>query len=99
MQAIAGHGLAVERGSATTMGIYGSQAGMDYCTAVTANRPQVQWSFGGSMHLVAVYGTLKKGFRNHRLLAQSRFVGEALTEPNFTRSEERRVGKECRSRW
>ena len=36
------------------------------------------------MHLVAVYGTLKKGFGNHRLLAQSRFVGEALTEPNFT---------------
>ena len=36
------------------------------------------------MHLVAVYGTLQKGFGNHKFLAQSRFVGKALTEPNFT---------------
>lgn len=36
------------------------------------------------MHLVFVYGTLKKGYGNHRLLAQSMFVGKAITEPNFT---------------
>lgn len=29
---------------------------------------------------VFVYGTLKKGFGNHRLLSRSRFLGEAVTK-------------------
>lgn len=32
---------------------------------------------------VFVYGTLKRGESNHRLLARSRFVGVATTEPRF----------------
>jgi gamma-glutamylaminecyclotransferase len=32
---------------------------------------------------VFVYGTLKRGGENHRLLAGQRFVGEARTEPAF----------------
>ena len=36
------------------------------------------------MHLIAVYGSLKRGFGNHSLLAKSRFVAEATTEPTFT---------------
>lgn len=31
------------------------------------------------MHRVFVYGTLKRGFRNHRLLEGSTFIGEAHT--------------------
>ena len=31
------------------------------------------------MHRVFVYGTLKRGFRNHRFLEKSRFLGEAYT--------------------
>ena len=31
------------------------------------------------MHRVFVYGTLKRGFRNHRFLEKSGFVGEART--------------------
>ena len=30
-------------------------------------------------HLVFVYGTLKKGYRNHRLLANQMFIGHATT--------------------
>lgn len=32
---------------------------------------------------VFVYGTLKKGFGNHRVLGKSRFIGEALTNEKF----------------
>ena len=35
------------------------------------------------MTLVFVYGTLKRGQRNHRLLAASRFVGAATTRPLY----------------
>lgn len=31
-------------------------------------------------HLVFVYGTLKRGHGNHRLLESSEFIGEAITE-------------------
>lgn len=30
-----------------------------------------------------VYGTLKQGYSNHRLLEQSKFIGEAYTEDTF----------------
>jgi gamma-glutamylaminecyclotransferase len=33
--------------------------------------------------LLFVYGTLKRGQRNHRLLADQRFVGPAVTAPGF----------------
>jgi gamma-glutamylaminecyclotransferase len=33
--------------------------------------------------LLFVYGTLKRGQRNHRLLADQRFVGPAVTAPCF----------------
>jgi gamma-glutamylcyclotransferase (GGCT)/AIG2-like uncharacterized protein YtfP len=36
-----------------------------------------------SPDLVFVYGSLKRGFRNHRLLAGSRLVGSGLTEPRY----------------
>ena len=36
-----------------------------------------------SPDLVFVYGSLKRGFRNHRLLAAAEFIGVAQTEPRF----------------
>jgi gamma-glutamylaminecyclotransferase len=33
--------------------------------------------------LIAVYGTLRKGFWNHSLIEKSRFIGEAKTEPEW----------------
>ena len=35
------------------------------------------------MSLIFVYGTLKRGYRNHRLLAGQAFLGEARTAPGF----------------
>jgi gamma-glutamylcyclotransferase (GGCT)/AIG2-like uncharacterized protein YtfP len=35
------------------------------------------------MAFVFVYGTLKRGGENHRVIAGQRFVGEARTEPGF----------------
>lgn len=35
-------------------------------------------------HLVFVYGSLKKGFGNHRLLAESQMVDNHVTEPKFS---------------
>lgn len=34
-----------------------------------------------SEHLVFVYGTLKRGFGNHKFLEHSRFIGDARTCP------------------
>lgn len=34
--------------------------------------------------LVAVYGTLKRGFYNHGVMGESEFLGEIKTEPSFT---------------
>jgi gamma-glutamylcyclotransferase (GGCT)/AIG2-like uncharacterized protein YtfP len=36
-----------------------------------------------SPDLVFVYGSLKRGFRNHRLLAANEFVGAGITEPRY----------------
>src|SRR5688572_26642866 len=36
-----------------------------------------------SPDLVFVYGSLKRGCRNHRLLANAEFVGAGLTEPRY----------------
>lgn len=33
------------------------------------------------MHKIFVYGTLKRGYGNNRLLAESRFIGNAVTMP------------------
>ena len=37
----------------------------------------------GEPHRVAVYGTLKRGYGNHRLLADSEFIGKAKTEDAY----------------
>ena len=34
--------------------------------------------------LYAVYGSLRKGLGNHRVLGNSKFVGEHTTDPNYT---------------
>lgn len=34
--------------------------------------------------LYAVYGSLRKGLGNHRILGESKFKGEFTTPPNFT---------------
>jgi gamma-glutamylaminecyclotransferase len=36
-----------------------------------------------SKTILFVYGTLKRGERNHRLIADQEFLGEALTEPRY----------------
>jgi len=33
--------------------------------------------------ILFVYGTLKRGLRNHHLLAGQKFIGEAVTEPRY----------------
>ncbi len=35
------------------------------------------------MTKVAVYGSLKKGFGNHRLLERAKMIGETFTKPEF----------------
>ena len=35
------------------------------------------------MKRIMVYGSLKRGFGNHRLLETSKFMGNATTEPSF----------------
>jgi len=35
-------------------------------------------------NLVAVFGSLKKGFGNHRVIGDSEFLGTTKTEPKFT---------------
>ncbi|HWA72440.1 MAG TPA: gamma-glutamylcyclotransferase family protein [Polyangiaceae bacterium] len=37
----------------------------------------------GEARLLFVYGSLKRGFSNHRLLAGARFVGECRTEARY----------------
>jgi gamma-glutamylaminecyclotransferase len=37
----------------------------------------------GKTILLFVYGTLRRGHRNHRLIADQRFLGEAATEPRY----------------
>ena len=34
--------------------------------------------------ILAVYGTLKKGFPNHHFIGDSEFLGEHVTEPGYT---------------
>ena len=36
------------------------------------------------MQLVAVYGSLKQGFGNHRFLVGSNYIGDTLTEARYT---------------
>ncbi len=33
--------------------------------------------------ILFVYGTLKRGMRNHRLIADQEFLGEAVSEPRY----------------
>ncbi len=33
--------------------------------------------------ILFVYGTLKRGLRNHRLIADQKFLGEVVTEPRY----------------
>lgn len=35
------------------------------------------------MHEIFVYGTLKRGFRNHVLLSDSKFLAEVVTKPLY----------------
>lgn len=35
-------------------------------------------------NLIAVYGSLRKGFGNHRLLEKSKYLGDFKTEPKFS---------------
>ena len=39
---------------------------------------------GDGSTILFVYGTLKHGQRNHSLMRESRFLGEAVTEPRYT---------------
>jgi gamma-glutamylcyclotransferase (GGCT)/AIG2-like uncharacterized protein YtfP len=34
--------------------------------------------------ILAVYGTLKKGFPNHHFIGNSQYLGEHITPPNYT---------------
>ena len=36
------------------------------------------------MHTVFVYGSLRKTFGNHRLIQESKYLGEHTTEPEYT---------------
>lgn len=39
---------------------------------------------GGGSTILFVYGTLKHGQRNHGLMRKARFLGEAVTAPQYT---------------
>ena len=58
--------------------------------------PNEIFSLGLSAGAIAVYGFLlhREDRRTYQCVASYRTIGEAVG-----RSEERRVGKECRSRW
>jgi gamma-glutamylaminecyclotransferase len=43
----------------------------------------LELAFGEVAPRIFVYGTLLRGERNHPLLAQARFLGEAITQPSF----------------
>ena len=52
------------------------------------------------MYPIYAYGTEEQRMKYLPKLAKAELIGcFGLTEPDFGRSEERRVGKECRSRW
>ena len=37
-----------------------------------------------ALTILFVYGTLQRGQRNHHLMREARFLGEAVTEPQYT---------------
>ncbi len=39
---------------------------------------------GNGSTILFVYGTLKRGQRNHGLMREARFLGETVTEPRYT---------------
>ena len=55
---------------------------------------------GASLYGAVIYNQQKVNEATGRIIAGNRMITDSLYDPDrIVRSEERRVGKECRSRW